>query len=216
MSHWSDKESYHKIFNDKIEHIRLDLERPNKLRLNFCDYKIGVSSNIEAETNSVFVVMEDERSGLIELESLTFDEILINIPLKDIAEIIHNQEFVVIRSKMDSYEVINKSLVDNREHFRNTSGRLIKKIDLDNQNRLRISSANWITVYQLSLDKAKIVNDEKSLNYKAITSWQIQMNDLTPKILGPTEDRFIRLLTGNNDVAVEFKCKDAAKVFIAD
>ena len=147
MSHWSDKESYHKIFNDKIEHIRLDLERPNKLRLNFCDYKIGVSSNIEAETNSVFVVMEDERSGLIELESLTFDEILINIPLKDIAEIIHNQEFVVIRSKMDSYEVINKSLVDNREHFRNTSGRLIKKIDLDNQNRLRISSANWITVY---------------------------------------------------------------------
>lgn len=65
MSHWSDKESYHKIFNDKIEHIKLDLERPNKLRLNFCDYMIGVSSNIEVKTNTVFVVMEDERSGLI-------------------------------------------------------------------------------------------------------------------------------------------------------
>lgn len=148
--------------------------------------------------------------------SLTFDEIFINIPLKDIAEIIHNHEFVVIRSKMDSFEVINKSLVDNREHFRNISGRVIKKIDLDAQSRLRITDDLKITVYQLSLDKAKILNEEMNLNFNAITSWPNSMNDLMPKILGPPEDRFIRLLTGNNDVAMEFKCKYAAKVFIAD
>ena len=68
--HWSDKDSFIKVKDNKIETI--NLEQPNKLRNNFCSKPIALSSNINATTNQVFVVLKNKNCGTIGLKTKKF------------------------------------------------------------------------------------------------------------------------------------------------
>ena len=54
--HWSDKFSFCKVKDNKIEFI--NLEKPNRLRNKICNERIVLSSNVDVKSNRILIITE--------------------------------------------------------------------------------------------------------------------------------------------------------------